>query len=103
MTKNSIIEKVSAQHYQFQNNLKLYQYLLLKILYAHTDRFLPSSLDYQSKSLKPPLYLAFIFVVFHSTDDTLPIARISLAQIDTVHCSKIKQTINYVYKTQLNS
>lgn len=54
MTKNSIIEKVSAQHYQFQNDLKLYQYLLLKILYAHTDRFLPSSLDYQSKSLKPP-------------------------------------------------
>lgn len=48
MTKNSIIEKVSAKHYQFQNNLKLYQYLLLKILYAHTDRFLPSSLDYQS-------------------------------------------------------
>lgn len=43
MTKNSIIEKVSAQHYQFQNNLKLYQYLLLKILYAHTDRFLPST------------------------------------------------------------
>lgn len=83
MTKNSIIEKVSAQHYQFQNDLKLYQYLLLKILYAHTDRFLPSSLDYQSKSLKPPLYLAFIFVIFHSTDDTLPIARISLAQIDT--------------------
>lgn len=64
MTKNSIIEKVSAQHYQFQNDLKLYQYLLLKILYAHTDRFLPSSLDYQSKSLKPPLYLAFIFVIF---------------------------------------
>lgn len=64
MTKNSIIQKVSAQHYQFQNNLKLYQYLLLKILYAHTDRFLPSSLDYQSKSLKPPLYLAFIFVIF---------------------------------------
>lgn len=31
MTKNSIIEKVSAQHYQLQNNLKLYQYLLLKI------------------------------------------------------------------------
>lgn len=43
MTKNSIIEKVSAQHYPFQNDLKLYQYLLLKILYAHTDRFLPST------------------------------------------------------------
>lgn len=62
MTKNSIIEKVSAQHYQFQNDLKLYQYLLLKILYAHTDRFLPSSLDYQSKSLKPPLYLRYFLL-----------------------------------------